>query len=716
MQRSTRRVAIAVGSAYAAYLLAANLLLNTPVAHSLANRQSEKFVASWDAAWSLYPGHFRARGVKLAGHVRHMVWSAQADTVRGRIALLPLVAKTVGVPSIVATGVTGGATRIDAERVPPPPRPGGWTLRFDGIVADDVRYAYFNNLVLQAPGHAEAGFVKTLRGGAMQVLPSSASFERGVLWRDGSKLAWDAKIGASFEIAPHLRAEAPGIRKLEKTDLEIEMDAVTAGLSLENRPDGKPQIVLTEGPGRINGKLAWGQGSLVPGGRLRLTLPVQGDLDGTFESTEALAEVSVVDDGIRLVGRVSPIHASVSVDTELLIQGTTVPLQDVASIAGRTSGHFVSRWHFDSLTWLAALLPGSKLVAFDGAGTVLADLKIHDGKLDAGSFIDVPNVAATASVLGNRFAGDAQARITFEAASEGELRPHLTAVMKEFEVAAVESPDQPYVHGTDLHIDAVAHGDQQTLDDRVHARLWFKDALVPDLRAYNRYLPNSRLRFVDGAGRLSGDLEFDREGGVGSGTFRVVGQGVQLGVAELAMLGNVAIDTRLRRADLKSHSFNADGSRLSLKGVRVTSGDEVLGADWWGDVVLDRARLAWDKPIALDGQLQVRMKDAAVLLALYSQRKDLPGWIQKVVDAGEAQMAGRVQWQRDTLLLDPFAASNDRFDVMARLRLHDKQPAGDLYAQWGAFSVGVELAGAKKHYHLVGARKWFDGQPSLASR
>jgi hypothetical protein len=494
------------------------------------------------------------------------------------------------------------------------------------------------------------------------------------------------------------------------------MDAVTAGLSLENRPDGKPQIVLTEGPGRINGKLAWGQGSLVPGGRLRLTLPVQGDLDGTFESTEALAEVSVVDDGIRLVGRVSPIHASVSADAEFLIQGTTVPLQDVASIAGRTSGHFVSRWHFDSLTWLAALLPGSKLVAFDGAGTVLADLKIHDGKLDAGSFVDVPHVAATASVLGNRFAGDAQAKISFEAAAKGELRPHLTAVMQKFEVAAVESPDQPYVHGTDLHIDAVAHGDQQTLDDRVHARLWFKDALVPDLRAYNRYLPNSRLRFVDGAGRLSGDLEFDRQGGVGSGTFRVVGQGVRLGVAELAMLGNVEIDTRLRRADLKSHSFNADGSRLSLKGVRVTNGDEVLGADWWGDVVLARARLDWDKPMALDGQLQVRMKDVAVLLALYSQRKDLPGWIQKVVDAGEAQMEGRVQWHRDTLLLDPLAASNDRFDVMARLRLHDKQPAGDLYAQWGALSVGVELAGGKKHYHLVGARKWFDGQPGLAAR
>ncbi len=59
---------------------------------------------------------------------------------------------------------------------------------------------------------------------------------------------------------------------------------------------------------------------------------------------------------------------------------------------------------------------------------------------------------------------------------------------------------------------------------------------------------------------------------------------------------------------------------------------------------------------------------------------------------------------------------NDRFDVMARLRLRDKRPAGDLYARWGALSVGAELVDGRKHYHVVGARKWFDGQPGLAAR
>jgi hypothetical protein len=30
--------------------------------------------------------------------------------------------------------------------------------------------------------------------------------------------------------------------------------------------------------------------------------------------------------------------------------------------------------------------------------------------------------------------------------------------------------------------------------------------------------------------------------------------------------------------------------------------------------------------------------------------------------------------------------------------------------------MGVELANGKRQVHLVGARKWYDGQPGLAER
>jgi hypothetical protein len=64
--------------------------------------------------------------------------------------------------------------------------------------------------------------------------------------------------------------------------------------------------------------------------------------------------------------------------------------------------------------------------------------------------------------------------------------------------------------------------------------------------------------------------------------------------------------------------------------------------------------------------------------------------------------------------LQPFAATNERFDVQARMRMQREQLAGDLFARWGVLSLGVALADGRRDLHLVGARTWFDGQPALA--
>ena len=46
-------------------------------------------------------------------------------------------------------------------------------------------------------------------------------------------------------------------------------------------------------------------------------------------------------------------------------------------------------------------------------------------------------------------------------------------------------------------------------------------------------------------------------------------------------------------------------------------------------------------------------------------------------------------------------------------RIRDGQPAGDLYARWGIFGLGVALADGKRHFHLLHAREWYQSQPDL---
>lgn len=717
--RWARVIAPGLIVAYLLYLVAGNLLISSPMGLELANRQPEKFVASWDRAYTLYPGHVHATKLRIAGHVRRTVWSVQADTASGRIALLPLLAKELRVPRVDASGLTGGVTLIDAVREPPPPRPGGWTIRFERIVAQGIRHAYLNDLVLQGDGRAEVGFVKILRGGPMEVLPSQAVFAQGTVWRDGKSLAHDTSLDGRFAIARHTRAEAPGMHKLEKTDLDLKLEATTAGLAIEARPGGKPVPAITPGPGRLAGQVAWRHGSLEPGTTLGLSVPVTSDLTGQSRSSEALASLTVEGDGLRFHADLEPLPGStVHADADLRIRDRTIPFSDIRSLAGRSSGHFGAEWHFASLAWLSQLLPSSRLVSFDGAGTVLADIRIADGEVAAGSSLEVPQVSATALALGNRFDGQAHAKIRYEAAGVAAPRPRLEATMDEFRIAAADQSSEPLVLGRNLRIEASAAtepgvpADSAQLREKVDARLTFKDAEVPDLRVYNRYLPRTSLRFEGGSGTLSGDLRFDGEGNVGSGEISVAGRTVGLSVAGLALEGDVQVETRLRRADLDTHQFDADGSTIALRRIRVVGTDRPAD-DWWGEIALDQSRLDWDRPMKFDGSMRLRMKDVGVLLDVYSQRKDLPGWVGKLVNAGEATAQGRVQWRGDTLLVQPLEASNERFDLLARLRLKHKTVAGDLFARWGVLSLGVELDGGKRDLHLIHARNWFDGRPVL---
>jgi hypothetical protein len=698
----------------AAYLVVGNLLLNLPAGRRLASLQPQKFVAGWSTAWTLYPGHFRVNDLRIAGHIRRTVWSAQVDTVSGRIALLPLLARELRIPRVIARGATGGASLIDLQRLPPDPRPGGWVVRFDNIIADGIRHVYFGDLILVGDGRAEIGFLKVLRSGPLEVLPSSVRFVDGVVWRDGAALARDATVEASFAVDRHLRTEAPGILKLARTDLEIAVEAKPAGVAIETPVGGKPAVRIVEGPGALDVHLHWLRGSLASGGTLRLTVPVQDDLEGRVATTLANLALDVADDELRLAGMLAPAgDAAVRADADLRIRGREIPVSDIASLVPRTSGHVTGQWRFASLAWLGALMPGSRLLSFDGAGSVIADLNLQDGQIAPGSVLKAPRVAATAHALGNRFDGDASAEVSFQATVAGRIRPHLDLAMDHFLIASADTPGRPYVRGRNLKVQADAEGEFDQLRDSFTAHLGFNDAEVPDLRVYNHYLPNSRLEIQGGSGRLSGDLNFDAAGDVGRGTLKVSGRGVRLGLAGLTMQGDLAVNTRLRRADLRQHAFDLGGSRISLQHVDVLDAAGPIATDWWADVDLDRARLDWDKPMSLDSQLQTRMQDASVLLGIYAQKKDFPRWIGRVVDTGEVNAHGRVQLRQKALLLAPFEASNERFDVDARLLLQEKRLRGDLFARWGVLTLGLELENGEKKFHMANARNWFDTRPVL---
>lgn len=720
-----RRVALALLVVYAAYLLLGNVFLNTPLGPWAANRKPDKFQIEWGPGVTWWPGRVAVWEVKMKGHAGRTLWAVQAAKASGRVAILPLLGKTVRVPEVWASEVTGEVDMTGAHKPPAPARPGGWVLQFDRIATDSIRHGRFAGLTLEGTGSAQVGFYKQLRGGALELMPSKAHFGKARLSLDGDELLRDAAIDARFAIARHTREQASGIRKLLMTDAQLTLDGSTAALQVNADPHGKIALKTVPGQGNAHATLAFARGALKPGSQLRWHMPVTGtDSIGSARADSLDVNLDVGQD-VVLKAKVPPQQdGMLALDADLLVRGNEVPLHDFKTLLPRTSGHVVGKWQFASLRWLGNFFTNAPWLSLDGAGSVDADVQVRDGKIAAGSRVGVPEVTAIADVMGNRIQGRARANGQLDAGPDGELLPRLELVMERFNIAADDARNRPYVEGQNLQLSLQTlsgltrdklkqPGALKQARQSLRAHLTFNDARVPDLRAYNRYLPKTHLRFDGGSGLLSGDLTLDGAGDIGHGWLRVNGRATQLHAAGMALRGDIDVNTQLRRASLDNHNFNIDGSSVGLKNISFTEAGGESRSGWWARINLDRARMDWDKPMSVNGSARITMKDVGFLLSLFSRQREYPKWIYKLVDAGQAQVSGNVQWRGDTLVLDRMEAKNQRYDLKARLKLHGQSRVGSLYAHWGVLSCAVQVNNGQRDFHLIHARQWYDAQPNL---
>lgn len=717
--RWAKRAAYVLLAFYLFYVLAVNLWLNTPLGEWSVNRKPEKFQLHWANGHSFWPGRVALNEVRLQGQVKRIAWQAESTHVSGRVAIWPLLRKQVHVPLVRADNVIGGIRRVTNALPAPPAREGGWQLRFDRIVTDSLRRGNFDDLVLSGLGQAEVGFYKQLRGGPMELMPSTVQFRNAMLRKDNQELLSGAELKAAFAVARHGRNEAPGLRKLEKTDARIFLDGKTSALDIEVSPQGDITYKVVPGRGVAHVDLAVKGGELQPGGQLHWNVPIGGrDAHGNARNDEIDVALEV-DRDVHLILKAPPLaNGRMALDADLHVRGRQIPLRDPRSVLGRSSGHVVGHWHFTSLRWLGALFPEATWLELDGAGDIDADVQVVSGRLAAGSRIAVPSVDAVADVMGNRLRGKASADIRLDSGADGILRPHLQVAMQQFHAASLKAPDRPYVRGSNLRLTLDAEGinaktGASQLRQTLKGRLVFNRAQVPDLRVYNAFLPRQHMRFDGGAGFISADLAVDAGGEVGSGRLDIVGQRARMHLAGIELRGDVDINLALRRADLKRHAFTADGSTVAFRNLSFAEPGGDSRSGWWARLRLPSARLDIDQPLNAGGSADVTMRDVGFLLALFSRKKEYPAWIYKLVDAGQAQVDGRVQWKGDTLWLDRMQAHNDRFDLKARLRLQGPQRTGQLYAQWGVLSLGLDLRGNERKFHLVRARPWYDAQPDL---
>lgn len=716
MSKGLRRLGWILVGLYAVYLLAANLFLNAGFGPGLINRKPERFRMEWAHGLSLYPGHVVLWQAQFHGHARRIQWSAQADKLSGRIAVLPLLRRELQVPATWAEQVRGSLA-LAQELAPAEPRPGGWVLRFERIATESLRGVRWDDYELDVAGtgKAEFGLWKQLRGGAMEIFPSRAQLQQVRLRHGDVEWLQQAALAVDFTLPRHTREQAAGWHRLALATIGLRLDGALPAFAVHM--DEEPRwrgAVHNAGGGRVQAQLALQHGELQHGGTLELLLPLQAsDAAGRHWTQQARLDLHVADTINLKLDMPPPPAGSGRVAAELRIAGRElIPHEKALPLLPRLSGSVDVEWRFDSLAWLGPVLAKAQWLQLDGAGEVNAHVLVDAGRIAAGSRLSIPDVAVQADVQGQRFTGRARAdgRVDSE---NGELRPRVDIGIRQFQVAGVQTPQQAMVRGNNLKLELRSTGRVIEFRDSLRARLLFERADVPDLRAFNPFLPGQALRFLGGRGQLSGDLQLDAVGKVGTGKLAIQARQAQLAVNDLEFAGDVTVDGRLSRVDLVRDEFVLDGSTLGLRKVKVSDPERATSGDWWADIRFDRGRLQWAAPLRIDANASVRMSDISLLLALYSRHKDFPRWVPRLLDKGEVTASTRAVVKDATVTLEDLEVSNNRFDVKARLRLAQRRAEGDLFLRWAKLGLGLELKQGERKFHLLKAAEWFERQPRL---
>lgn len=707
-----RRLLWLLGALYVLYLVAGNVFLNTAALVRI-NRNPEAFEARWAWAWTAWPGQLHAHDLVLGGHVHRLLWRAHGTSAGGRIAVWPLFRRELRFVSVRAAEVSIDVQPTPVDRQPPPFRSDAWRITARDVRTSSLRRLRWGELEADGDGAGEAGFTHQLRGGATRIFPSRIAMSTARVGYGHRPLLDDARFSLRFAFDAFTHDDPPGWRKAGRAHGRLAIEAATMALALgaESR---EAQTAVPPHPGHLSADLGFDHGSLLPGGRLQWSVPVTiTGADGTRQRRHGQLDLDVQPQAMNVHVRVPPpvgagaAKAMNRLQADVRVAGRgLLPTRAWPEELRRLSGRVEARWHFASLRWLDPLLASKPWLRLDGAGDLDAALKLDAGRVVPGSAIDVPHVALRAEVLGNVFAGDAHAHAEATAAQIG------TALdVDRFTVVPAASPARVYLRGRHLKVTTRSAADLGRQRETLDARLRFAGAEVPDLRAYNRYLPGRSLAFLGGSGTLDADLHVNGQGDIGNGRLRMRSRDARIALGVSRLRGRIDVSSRLALARRGGGStYDLDEFTLGMDGVRVEGRS---GPPWWGRFTVERGRLDWKRPMRLRGRATMTMKDASLLLSLYADRTAFPKWIAGVIDSGQAAATAQVQVQQGDFVIDHLVAHNRRIDLFAHLRIRDGQPAGDLYARWGILGLGVALADGERHFHLLHAREWYRSQPDL---
>jgi translocation and assembly module TamB len=386
-------------------------------------------------------------------------------------------------------------------------------------------------------------------------------------------------------------------------------------------------------------------------------------------------------------------------------------LPESPQVIGGLSGKVALRARMSSLAFLARYLRKMSWLQVQGEGNLSGEVALERGRLLPGSRLAIDLGRLRARILDSEADGAATLRAEVHPGPAPELR--LGVAFSRFVLQPAGVPATPWVRGSGLKLGFASRDlDLGAPVQDLRGTVELADGEVPDLAVYNAYLPpEAGLAVISGRGRLGLRLRLDA--GSGDGDLTLTSDDLQARFLDLHLGGRLRLAAHLAEADLERRRFALGGTRLDLTDIAYAEEGQsprVEDAGWWARVQIPRGTLVWSKPLAIQGRIEARLRDAGLLLSLFAQRSRFLDWFDSLIHVDDVQVRGDLQMGNGVVQVDPFRATGDNLDLRSRLRLAAGSRQGDLYVRYKKLKVGIALRDGERAFKLRRPEEWFESR------